>query len=295
MTDDINGADARTIGVTGATGHLGRLTIEHLLARGVDADRIVAIGRSAEKLAALDAPGVRTAVAEYGDPDSLESAFTGVDTLVLVSGSEVGQRLPQHTNAIRAAERAGVAHIVYTSAPHADSSQLSIAPEHKATEEVLAASPIEATVLRNNWYNENYEQTFAQVAATGTYLASTGAGRVASAARSDFAEAAAVVAATGTHRGEVLELAGDTAWDGAEFAATAGRILGREVVFAGVSSDEHRQALDAAGLDEGLIGFLTTMDADIAAGTLDGPSPVLSDLIGHPTTTLEQTMRTFHA
>ena len=284
-----------TIAVTGATGNLGRLTVEHLLARGVAADQVLAIGRNADKVAALESLGVRTAIADYNDPDSLVAAFEGVDTLVLVSGSEVGQRVPQHANAIKAAEQAGVTHIVYTSAPRADTSTLFVAPEHKATEELLAASPVEATVLRNNWYNENYEQAFAQVAATGTYLASTGSGRVASASRSDYAEAAAVVAATGAHRGEVLELAGDTAWDGAEFATIAGRVLGREVTFAGVSSDEHRQALAGAGLDDGTIGFLTTMDAEIAAGSLDGPSGVLSSVIGHPTTTLEETFRSYTA
>ena len=284
-----------TIAVTGATGNLGRLTIDHLLARGTAATEIVAIGRDAEKLAQLDSLGVRTAIADYNDESSLEAALAGVDTLVLISGNEFGQRVPQHTNVIRAAERAGVDHIVYTSAPRVDTSTLFVAPEHKATEEILAASPIEATVLRNNWYNENYEQTLAQAAATGSHLASTGAGKVASASRSDYAEAAAVVAATGAHRGEVLELAGDTAWDGAEFAETAGRVLGREIAFAGLSREEHAQALAGAGLDEGMIGFVTTMDADIADGALDGPSGVLSGLIGHPTATLEDTLRTYAA
>jgi NAD(P)H dehydrogenase (quinone) len=283
-----------TIAVTGATGNLGRLTVGHLLARGVSADEIVAVGRNADKLAALSGElGVRTAIADYNDPASLLAAFTGVETLVLVSGSEVGQRVPQHTNAITTAERAGVEHIVYTSAPRVDTSTLAVAPEHKATEEILAASPIEATVLRNNWYNENYEQAFAQAAATGSYLASTGTGKVASASRSDYAEAAAVVAATGAGRGETLELAGDTAWDGAGFAEAASRALGREVVFADVSTEEHARILAGAGLDEGMIGFVTTMDADIAGGALDGPSDVLSGLIGHPTVTLEDTLRTY--
>ena len=284
-----------TVVVTGATGNLGRLIVEHLLTRGIPAGEIIGTGRNQERLASLGDLGVRTAVTDYDDATSLDSAFAGADTVVLVSGSEVGQRIRQHTAAVRAAERAAVRHIVYTSAPHADTSGLVVAPEHKATEELLAASAVQATVLRNNWYNENYEQAFAQVAATGTYLASTGSGRVASASRSDFAEAAAVVVATGARRGEVLELAGDTAWDGAEFAATAGRVLGREVTYAGVTTEEHRAALAGAGLPEEVIGFLTTLDADIAAGELDGPSDVLSTLIGHPSTTLEQTLSAYAA
>ncbi|PZF15536.1 NAD(P)-dependent oxidoreductase [Curtobacterium sp. MCPF17_011] len=284
-----------TIAVTGATGNLGRLIVEHLLARGVPSSDVVAIGRNAERLSALFADsGVRTAFADYTDPAALASAFDGVETLVLVSGSEVGQRVPQHTNAIRAAEQAGVQHIVYTSAPRADTSTLFVAPEHKATEDLLGASPVTATVLRNNWYNENYEQAFAQIAATGQWLASSGTGRIASASRSDYAEAAAVVAAADAHRGETLELAGDTAWDGAEFAATASRVLGRDVAYAGVSSEEHQEALVAAGLDEGTIGFLVGLDAAVADGALDGPSTVLSTLTGHPTETLEEAFRRFH-
>ena len=282
-----------TIAVTGATGNLGGLIVEHLLARSIPADRILAIGRDAARLARFESLGVRTAVADYEQPETLDHAFAGVETLVLVSGSEVGERVRQHTNAIAAAERAGVSHIIYTSAPRVDRSTLIIAPEHKATEELLAASPIEATVLRNNWYNENYEQTLAQAAATGTYLASTGTGRVASAARSDFAEAAAVVAGTGSRRGETLELAGDTAWDGAEFAAIAGRVLGREITYVAVDTEQHRALLAEAGLPENVIGFLTVLDAGIAEGNLDGPSNELATLIGHPTTTLEQTLRTF--
>ena len=284
-----------SIAVTGSTGHLGRLVVEHLLRRGTPAEQIVATGRNADRLSRLRELGVRTGIFDYDDVAGSSSALDGVDTLVLVSGNEAGRRATQHENAIRAAERAGVAHIIYTSAPRVDTSELIVAPEHKATEDLLAASPVEVTVLRNNWYNENYEQAFAQTAATGTYLASTGSGAVASASRSDFAEAAAVVAATGVHRGEVLELAGDTAWDGAEFAGIASRVLGREIRFADLSADEHRRVLVEAGLGDDVIGFVLRLDADIAAGALDGPSHVLSDLIGHPTTPLENTLRSIAA
>lgn len=278
------------ITVTGATGHLGRLVVEHLLARGVAASDITATGRNESKLAPLAARGVRTVASDYDDAASLDAAFAGTETLVLVSSSAVGQRLSQHTNALRAAERAGVQHIVYTSAPHADTSPLVLAPEHKATEELLAASSIETTVLRNNWYNENYEQTLGQAVSTGTYLTSTGTGKVASAARSDYAEAAAVVASTDLHRGETIELAGNTSWDGDEFAAVVSRVTGRDVRYEAVSTEQHREILLGAGLDEQLVGFLVTLDGDIAQGLLDGPSDVLSSIIGHPTTTLEQTV-----
>ncbi|MBF4588262.1 SDR family oxidoreductase [Curtobacterium sp. VKM Ac-2887] len=283
------------IAVTGATGSLGALVVEHLLARGADAPDVTATGRDTAKLSVLAERGVRAIASDYDDAATLDAAFGGADTLVLVSSSAVGRRVEQHANALRAAERAGVQHVVYTSAPHADTSPLVLAPEHKATEALLVASPIEATVLRNNWYNENYEQAFAQATATGTYLASTGAGKVASAARSDYAEAAAVIASTGRHRGETLELAGGVAWNGEEFAAAASRVTGREVRYASVPAEKYREVLSGAGLDDQVVDFVLALDDDIAHGLLDGPTDVLADVIGHPTMTLEDSFSTwFH-
>lgn len=276
-----------TIVVTGATGHLGRLAIDHLLARGIAASDIVAAGRNPDKLAELAAAGVRTATIDFDDAATLDDAFAGVDTLVLVSGSEVGKRATQHANAIEAAKRAGITRIVYTSAPAATTSALILAPEHKATEENLLASGVPFTILRNGWYNENYEATFAQVAATGVYLASTGDGRVASAARADYAEAIAAVLTSEGHVGAVYELSGDTAWTGAEFAAAASAALGREIVFESVDSDAHAAALSAVGLDEGTVGFVVALDANIRDGLLGDTSGDLARLIGHPTTPLE--------
>ena len=272
-----------TIVVTGATGHLGRLAIEHLLARGVAASSIVGVGRNVEKLAELAASGVGTAVVDYADAASLDTALAGAESLVLVSGSEVGHRVAQHGAVIDAAKRAGVGRIVYTSAPHATTSELVIAPEHKVTEELIAASGIPATILRNNWYHENYAATLPQVAATGVYVASTGEGRVASAARSDYAEAIAVVLTGDGHEGAVYELSGDTAWNGHEFAAAASEALGREVLYRSVTPEEHAQILADAGLDEGTAGFVLALDANIRAGLLGETDGSLARLIGHPT------------
>jgi NAD(P)H dehydrogenase (quinone) len=284
-----------TIVVTGATGHLGRLALDHLLARGVPATELVGAGRDQAKLAALaEATGVRTATIDYTDPASLDAAFDGADTLVLVSGSEVGQRAAQHGNAVEAAKRAGVSRLVYTSAPKATTSPLILAPEHKATEELIAASGIPATILRNGWYNENYAEAFAQAGATGVHLASTGQGTVSSASRSDYAEAIAAVL-TGpdarTHVGAVYELSGDTAWTGTEFAATASRVLGREVVFSDSTPEGHLAALKAAGLDEGTAGFVVALDGNIRDGLLGETPGDLGRLIGRPTATLESYFR----
>ncbi|KQR54219.1 NAD(P)-dependent oxidoreductase [Leifsonia sp. Leaf336] len=275
-----------TIVVTGATGHLGRLTVDSLLERGVPAAEIRAVGRSAERLAPLAALGVQTAVIDFEAPETLDPAFAGADALLLVSGSEVGQRIPQHRNAIDAAARAGVGRIVYTSAPRATDTDLILAPEHAETERLLAASGLPVTVLRNNWYTENYAGQVDIAAATGELVGSAGDGRVASASRKDYAEAAAVVLTTDGHEGAVYELGGDVAWTFDDLAATVGELAGRPVSYRSVTPEEHTAALREAGLDEGTAGFVVALDGNIRDGALAEVTGTLSELIGRPTTPL---------
>jgi NAD(P)H dehydrogenase (quinone) len=282
-----------TIVVTGATGQLGSLAIDSLLARGIAASDIVAAGRSAEKLAPLAGLGVRTVRIDFTEPASLEAAFAGADSLLLVSASEPGRRVAQHANAIDAARAAGVGHLVYTSAPRADTTELVLAPEHKATEELLVASGIPYTILRNNWYTENYAGALAQARETGRVVGNTGEGRVASATRADFADAAAVVLTTDGHLGVTYELGGDTAWDFHELAAVFAVVADREVVYTPVTPEERRAALLEAGLDEGTAGFVVALDSNIAAGTLAEVTGDLSRLIGRPTTPLMDAVRSF--
>ncbi|QNO37734.1 SDR family oxidoreductase [Protaetiibacter sp. SSC-01] len=280
-----------TLLVTAASGHLGRLTIEALLARGVPASEIRAGARDTAKVPDLAAKGVQTVHLDYDDPASLADAVAGVERMLLVSGSEFGNRVAQHTNVIDAAAAAGVAQLVYTSAPHADTSALLVNPEHKATEEALTASGVPFTVLRNNWYTENYVQTVHQADATGVVASSTGEGRVASASRVDYAEAAAVVLTTGGHLGKTYELGGDVAWDFAELAAAIGEVLGRDIAYVAWTPEEQRAALTAAGLDEGAIGFVVGMDGNIRDGLLGEVTGELSGLIGRPTTPLVEGLR----
>ncbi|SFN38201.1 SDR family oxidoreductase [Mycetocola miduiensis] len=277
-----------TIVVTGATGSLGRLIIDHLLSRGTQPQQIVGVGRNTAKLAELDALGVSTAVVDYADRASLDAAFAGADTLMLVSGSEVGRRVEQHSNAIDAAKAAGISRIVYTSAPQADTTALILAPEHKATEELLQASGIPFTLLRNGWYTENYESTIAQARATGVYLASSGDGRIASASRTDYAETAAIVLTSDGHEGAVYELSGDVAWDGDEMASALSHVVGRDVVFSSVSPEEHVAALTGAGLDEQTAGFLVALDGNTRDGLLATMTGDMKRLLGRPTTPLRE-------
>ena len=275
-----------TIVVTGASGHLGHLIVEALLRSGVAPADIVAGGRNLARLDDLAARGVRVATIDYNDPQTLERALAGADTLMLVSASEPGKRVEQHRVAIDAAVAAGVSHIVYTSAPRATTSQLILAPEHKATEELIAASGIPATILRNGWYTENYTSTARQAAESGTLVSSVGDGRVSSASRKDFADAAAVVLTTEGHDGKVYELSGDVAWTQDDLAAAISQVTGTKVVYTPVSTEQHAAILKSAGLDDGTIRFVTALDSNIRDGLIGDTSGDLSKLIGRPTTPL---------
>lgn len=282
-----------TLLVTGASGHLGRLVVEALLERGTPAAEVVAIARNPESLADLAARGVVVHRADYTDPASLDAAIAGVDRLLLVSGSEVGHRIAQHANVIDAAKRAGVGFVAYTSITRADTSDLVLAAEHRATEELLAASGLTYALLRNSWYLENYTGQLPTVLEHGVVLGAAGEGRVSAATRADYAAAAAVVLARDGqgHEGAVYELGGDDAFTLGELAETVGRVAGREVVYRDLSAAEYTAALVAAGLPEGYAGVLADSDRGIADGALFTDSGDLSRLIGRPSTKLEDALR----
>jgi NAD(P)H dehydrogenase (quinone) len=280
------------IAVTGATGHLGRLVVTGLLDAGVPADQVVAVVRDPAKATDLADRGVQVRQAEYSDPTALKAALSGVDRLLLVSGSEVGQRVPQHTNVIEAAKAAGVGFLAYTSAPKVDDTPLLVAPEHKVTEDLIAASGLPAVILRNNWYFENYDQQITQAAETGTLIGSSGAGRIQAASRPDFAAAAVAVLTAEQPTPAVLELGGDEGWTLADLAAAVAAETGREVDYRDLSHEEHAQALAGFGLDEMMVGFVVGIDQAVAQGALDTGSTALSELIGRPTTTLAQYVHT---
>jgi len=277
-----------SIVVTGATGHLGRLVVEALLRNGVAPGDIVAAGRNVSKLDDLAARGVAVAHIDYTDTESLAAVFSRGDTVLLVSGSEVGQRFPQHSAVIDAAKAAAVDRIVYTSAPAATTSALVLAPEHKATEEYLVASGVASTILRNGWYTENYVGAAAQAAASGVLAASVGDGTVSSASREDYADAAAVVLVGEGHTGAVYELSGDTAWDFTELASVITELSGSTVVYTPLSPEQHTAALLEAGLDEGTAGFVVALDGNIRDGLLGHTPGDLGRLIGRPTTGLRE-------
>lgn len=277
-----------TIAVTAATGKLGTLVIDALLDR-TDPGQIIAIARDEAKAGPLLAKGVAVRIASYENRPELDRALEGVDTVLLISGTEIGRRGEQHRNVIDAAIAQGASRLVYTSAPQADTSSLPVAPEHLETEEYLATTAIEHVLLRNNWYTENYAPSLETAAATGSVLTSAGDGRVASAARKDYAEAAAVVLTTEGPVKRVYELAGDTAWSHTELADAFAGALNTPVSVTQVNADEQRSILTSAGVDPGLADFLVATDAAIRDGDLALTTGELSALIGRPTTPLSET------
>ncbi|GAA0298765.1 NAD(P)H-binding protein [Kineococcus aurantiacus] len=282
-----------TYAVTAASGHLGRLAVEALLERGVPAADVVAVVRTPAKVADLADRGVVVRPGDYSDPASLPAALAGVDRLLLVSGSEVGQRVAQHTNVVEAAKAAGVQRIVYTSLLRADTTQSPLAPEHKATEEVLAASGLQHVVLRNSWYLENYTERLGEYLGSGQVLGATHGGKVSAATRADYAAAAAAALVGEDTTSRTHELAGTT-FDFTELAATITDVTGTTVVSRDLPGEEYEQALTGFGLDAGTAGFVAALDASIARGDLFTDSRDLEQLIGRPATTLAEAVRAAH-
>ncbi|PBQ06982.1 NAD(P)-dependent oxidoreductase [Pseudomonas congelans] len=276
--------------VTGATGQLGRLVIEQLLSR-VPASQIVAAVRSPEKAADLSRHGIQVRHADYSQPATLDSAFAGADKVLLISSSEVGQRLPQHKAVIDAAKRAGVALLAYTSVLHADTSALGLAREHRETEEYLRASGLPFALLRNGWYTENYTSGIPGALAHGAVMGCAEEGRISSASRLDYAEAAAVLLTSETTQaGSVYELAGDESYTLSEFAAQLSTQSGKSLPYVNLPQAEFEAALVQAGLPDFVAQLLADSDAAAAKGALFDDSRQLSALIGRPTTRLSATI-----
>lgn len=276
--------------ITGATGQLGRLVIESLL-KTVPASQIVAAVRSPEKAQDLAALGVLVRQADYNQPATLDAAFAGADKLLLISSSEVGQRAPQHRAVIEAAQRAGVKLVAYTSVLHADSSPLGLAGEHNQTEAMLRASGLPFVVLRNGWYTENYTASVPAALQYGAVMGSAKDGRIASAARADYAAAAVAVLTKDGQAGKVYELAGDTAYTLSELAAEIAKQSGKPVVYNDLPEAAYAAALVQVGLPEGFAALLADSDVGASKGGLFDDGHQLSQLIGHPTTPLAEVVK----
>lgn len=265
-------------GITGATGGLGNHVLRHLISMGTEPSSIIALARSKEKAESLESMGVTVRIGNYEDLSSLEKAFKGVGRLLLISGSEIGKRILQHQNVIKAAIAADVSQIIYTSITSADTSVNPLASEHKATEKALKTSGLDFVILRNNWYLENYIGDLGYAKQSGVIAAAAGQGKAASALKTEYAEAAAKVILGQGHSKKIYELAGEP-WNYEDLAKAASKVFGKEIVYKNVSAEERKAGLAAAGLPEEMAGFFTLVDESIAAGSLDISSDNLQTIL----------------
>ncbi|MFS2136371.1 NmrA family NAD(P)-binding protein [Duganella sp. Dugasp56] len=276
--------------VTGATGQLGRLVIASLL-KTVPAAQIVAAVRDVAKAADLAAQGVQVRRADYSDPASLDAAFAGAGKVLLISSSELGQRVAQHRNVIAAAVRAKAGLLAYTSVLHADTSALGLAEEHRQTEAAVRASGLNYSLLRNGWYVENYTGGLGAALAHGALAGGAGEGRISAAARADYADAAAAVLASTQAVEQVYELAGDTAFTLGDLAAELSRQSGKDIPFHNLPQQDYRDMLLGVGLPAPLAELIADSDAQAARGALYDGSGTLGKLIGRPTISLADAVK----
>jgi NAD(P)H dehydrogenase (quinone) len=270
--------------VTGATGQLGRLVVQALVQRGVPAEQIIATGRRTEVLGDLADRGVVVRRVDFNDEASLPEAFAGADKLLLVSGSQAGQRVRQHGNVINAAKAAGVGFIAYTSGIRANTSTMLAVQDHRATEGLLAEAGVPHALLRNCWYLENYTGQLPVYLERGI-VGAAGAGKVSAATRADYAEAAGAVLAGEDHAGAVYELGGEP-FTMAELAEVISAVTGQTVTYTDLPVKQYQALLVGAGLPEEMAAMVADSDRGIAAGELLVEGDDLKRLLGRAPTPL---------
>jgi NAD(P)H dehydrogenase (quinone) len=272
----------QTLLVTGASGHLGRRVIELLLE--ANAGRVIAATRSPGKLADLAARGIEVRQANFDDPGSLAAAFPGADRLLLIStdaADGTDRRKVQHRNAVKAAEQAGVQHVVYTSLTRPEpGSPIVIAPDHYATEQALADSSLDWTVLRNNVYTDLFLLSLPRAVAAGRLVAATGDGGAGYVTREDCARAAAAALAARDSGRKTLDITGPAVVTHADLAQLLSAITGRPVAYVPVAPETMEAGMVAAGLPEFVARMLVSFDMAIAQGTLAVASSAVAELTG---------------
>jgi NAD(P)H dehydrogenase (quinone) len=276
--------------ITGASGHLGRLVVDQLVATGTPPAQIVATSRDVNELNDLAQDGVTVRRADFTDRSTLDEAFAGAEVMVLVSTTTVGERFSNARNAIDAARRAGMSQIVYTSILNASTAQTTLADEHRRTEDYLRDSGLAFVILRNGRYLENYTDQLPAIARYHALLGSAHDGLVSAASRGDYAAAAAVVLTQDGHLGATYELGG-TAFTLTELAAVISDVLGTHVAYNDMQVADYTSALTAAGLPPKMAAAVADADAGLARGELFTASDDLMKLIGRPATTAHEAVQ----
>ena len=278
------------IAITGATGQLGNLIIEQLL-QLTAAQNIVALVRNIDKAEHFKVQGIELREFDYDRPETLVPALSGIDKLLLISANEIGRRTPQHQAVINAAKVAGVPYLAYTSLLRADTSPLGLAQEHRETEKLIQDSGITYTFLRNNWYSENYLAGVAHTIEIGTLFGAAQDGRISSASRIDYAEAAAKVLTSTGHENKTYELAGSESFSLSDLATFIGQAVNKDIIYQNLSAEEYTQGLTQAGLPAGLVDVIVDADIQTIQGAMYSDSKDLEQLIGHKTTSIQDAIK----
>jgi NAD(P)H dehydrogenase (quinone) len=278
------------IAVTGATGHLGKLAVDALLKQGAKPSDIVAVIRNKNKAQDLVSKGITIREADYSNAEALEKALQGADKLLLISGSEVGQRVSQHTNIVNAAKKAGVKFIAYTSILRADESKMLLAKEHLATEKVIQNSGITHAFLRNGWYIENYTEQFGNTLKNGVIGGAAQNGKISAATRADYAEAAAKVMLGDTSKNAIYELGGG-AFTLPELAAVTSKASGKNIEYKDMPAADFSKLLVSFGLPAAFAEILADSDVGIVRGDLYTDRDDLKKLLGRNPTSLEEVVK----
>jgi NAD(P)H dehydrogenase (quinone) len=275
--------------VTGATGKLGTKIVETLL-KTVPASQLVASVRNPEKAEGLRARGVEVRHGDFDQPETLDSAFAGIDRLLIISADGDNEtRIRQHTDAVAAAQRAQVKFIAYTSIGNASESKMFLAPPHQATEEAILKTGIPYSFLRNNWYLENEIGGIQGIMAGAPWVTSAGSGRTGWALQQDYAEAAATVLAGNGHENTVYELSGKLMTQ-EELVSSLGTVLGKEVSVQQVDDDTYADIMKGAGVPEFVLPILVGIQKGIRDGELDIESNDFEKLLGRPTTPINEAL-----
>lgn len=272
--------DGPVLGVTGASGRLGRRVAE-LLAASRPPGRLVLLTRRPPDLAAFAAQGVAVRRADFDDPATVEEACRGISRLLLVSASELGRRATQHRAAIDAAGQAGVGHVVYTSLanPTAGSPIAAVTDDHRDTEAALASFP-SRTVLRNATYGDLLVDRWATAVTSGRLAAASGSGRTAYVARDDCAAVAARALADPSLDGATVDVTGPAPATADDLAALLAAWSGRPVVVAHVTADQLAAELVEAGTPEPTARLMAAWDLAVAGGYLDQCTTAVRQLCG---------------
>ena len=274
--------------VTGATGHLGRLVVENLLESGVPAGDIVAGGRRVEAIADLERRGVDVRHLDYADPASIKAALDGAERVLIVSGTQFGRRVAQHTAVAQAARDAGADLVAYTSGPKAATSSMLLMAEHRESEKAISAIEVPHVFLRNSWYLENYTARIPAYLQQGAVVGSAGDGRVSGAARADYAAAAAAVLTGDGHQNAVYELGGDESFTLADLARLISERTGRDIAYRDVPEAEVQAGLESTGTPAPVAALMADVDRAIREGELFNTSGDLARLIGRAPVTLAE-------